>query len=421
MTQSPLSSREKGTTSPAPRGPSRAVVGAAALTVLCCLGLGSLLVRHARSRSSRHALPIPLEPDERSAGVAVRGNPAHTSADGTLNLPSPPATEAPQVLSNVMLENYKTYAMYPPTSRPVTQRRADAFKYNRRQLQYTPVRGDADGGIAFYSVFTANKFNVLPGESITITLKANAAPDPDGRGYPIHILRSGLGLGRAADGATVAALDLRDDGGGGDAAGGDLTYTATVRPADMSELANHHGSVRAFVEFSANGATYGHQLFFNIYPDGAVAARLTGNFREAVEEGSLVVYAELEVFKAGYFDLDATLASSDGTAFCHSRFKGPLNEGTREARLLFFGKVIRDAKPAAQSPFRITELYGQMVPAPDRIAEATKAGDFAPSAVPPLDKVYVTQAYDVQSFSDAEWESADKQNRLGMYNGSAAQ
>jgi hypothetical protein len=398
---------------PASRLPLRAIAVALVLAALCSLGFGSLRTQHPRARSSDTA------PDERSTEATQPSDTATRSAPRTFEPPTQTGADVSPVRSNVMLENYKRYAMYPPTSRPVTQRRADAFKYNRRPIQYTPVRGDADAGVAFYSVFTADKFNVLPGETITLTLKATAAADSDANAYPIHILRSGLSLGRAVDGATVTPLDLRDDGAGGDVSSGDLTYTATVRPADVPTLATYHGVVRAFVEFSANGVTHGHQLFFNTSPENAVAAHFTGNFREAVEDGSLVVYSELDVLQAGYFDVDATLASRDGTAFCHSRFKGWLDEGRREARLLFFGKVIRDANPPAQSPFRLTELYGQMVPSPDRLEEATKAGDFAPSPVPLFDRVYVTRTYDASSFSDAEWQSTDKQNRLGNYNSSA--
>ena len=96
-----------------------------------------------------------------------------------------------------------------------------------------------------------------------------------------------------------------------------------------------------------------------------------------------------------------------GAAFCHSRFKGVLDTGTREARLLFFGKVIRDAAPAVESPFTVAEIYGQMVPEPAELLELSKGGTFAPFAVPLYDGGYTTQRYDIHEFSDAPWRAME--------------
>jgi hypothetical protein len=336
--------------------------------------------------------------------------------------PSREAVHGAAVTPNRMLKDYEKYSAYPPNSRPVTPERAAAFKYNHRVLEPLPVIPRGQEEPAFFSEFTADKLMVFGTDTITLTLRASH-PTDSSAAFAIQMRNAGLTRGRGSKSEKIVDLYFHDDGRDGDLVAGDSTYTVVLRPSKMAPLAEFHGSVRAFVDYSANDVEFGQQLFFDYYPDEGIAARFTGNYREAIEDGSLVVYAEMAVARAGFYSVDATLDTEDDRAFCHSRFKGTLDEGTREARLLFFGKAIRDADPTVQGPFKVTvqgpfkvvEIYGQMVPEPGRLLELAKDGDFAPWAVPLYDGYYLTKQYPVDSFSDAEWRGPEKDARLNDY------
>jgi hypothetical protein len=295
---------------------------------------------------------------------------------------------------------------YPPNSRPVTEARAEAFKYNRRDLEFLGVAGpDKSGPPAFYSAFTADRFNVFEGETLTLTLRAAKGPSLAAGAFPITNLSAGITKGRSPDAANVVHLAFSDDGRNGDARAGDGTYTSTIEPSKIPGLADYKGSVRAFVQFTANGSTFGHQLFFNYFPPTGIAGTVTGHFREAIEDGSLVVYAEMNVLQSGNFALDATLLTADDQAFCHSRFKGKLALGTQDVRFLFFGKSIRDGLPlGGVSPFKVSEVYGMMVPDPEELLRVSKGGGFAPAAVPLFGGQYVTGGYEPSQFSAEPWK-----------------
>jgi hypothetical protein len=368
-------------------------LAAAGVFVLIVVAL--LLVLRGRSHTARRAEP---EQTDLSAASADLGRQAARALMAGVAKPTP-IVSAPELTDRILKD-------YPPNSRPVTQSRAEAFKYNRRDLQFLGVPGpDKSGPPAFYSEFTADKFNVFEGETITLTLRAAKDPSVAAGAFPITTLGAGITKGRSQDAQKVLDLTFSDDGRNGDATAGDGTYTSTVEPSKVPALADYQGSVRAFVQFTANGSTFGHQLFFNYFPPKGIAGTFTGHFHEAIEDGSLVVYAEINVLQSGNFALDATLLTADDQAFCHSRFKGQLGLGTQDVRFLFFGKAIRDGLPAGGvGPFKVSEIYGMMVPDPEELLRLSKGGGFAPSAVPLFGGQYVTGQYEPSQFSDVPWQ-----------------
>ena len=393
-------------------GRRRRVVLLAIAAVISC----SVLFFLFRRTPPRHSAQS-LGPDE-SLAANEPPTPASVEAEsrahggpslaGTVIRPEPALAPVEKTLTPE-----SSQALYPPHSRPISQQRAEAFRYNRRVARPMPIFDSQrrHEPPRFYATFTADKMNVVGVDTITMTLRATRTPEADAPSLAIAIVNAGLAKGRGDKSARVADLVFHDDGQNGDAVAGDRTYTAVVQPAAIEGLADHHGSVRAFVEFSAEGTTAAEQLFFDSYPEKGIAARLTGSFHEAIEDGSLVVYAQMNVLQAGYYSVDANLLTADDRAFGHARFKGSLDTGIRDIRFLFFGKIIRSARPAVRSPFKVAEIYGQMVPEPKELLEKARTGDFAPSLVPLYPGTYVTESYDLSTFSDAPWRSPDAPSR----------
>jgi len=332
-------------------------------------------------------------------GATVAGDPPRA-------LPGRSQRQVPALLTVPPEPQANDTAGYPPQSWPATPARAQAFAYNRRDLQFLPAISPDGKSAAFYSAFTADKMMVFEGESITLSLRAARRAAAAASNLTIDVEAAGLSKGRRSEAPTVMGLTFRDDGGAGDRVADDGIYTAIVTPSETA-LRDFHGSVRAFVRYSADGTSFGHQLFFNYYPTKGIAGRLSGRFREGIEDGSLVVYASIDVQEAGFFTIDANLLDANDLAFAHARFKGALERGAQEVRLLFFGKVIRDAQPPPPSPFRVAEIYGHMVPSPQHLAELAARGDFAPSAVPLYSGSFRTRSYQVGDFSAAPHVAAN--------------
>jgi hypothetical protein len=316
------------------------------------------------------------------------------------------------------LRNYLEYSKYPPTSRPITAGRAAHFQYNRRDDVPVPVAGP-DGRTEFYISVRTDRMMVFGAETVRILLKAVAGPDAEGERKAVELAGAAVFAGRRDDARRVLDVTLVDNGRDGDVQSGDHEYTAMIQPASIASLKSFHGDLAVHVEFRVNGVKGARRIYFSFYPESAIAARFTGKFRNAIEDGSLAVYAQINVSRAGNYTIDANLSDADGQAFCHARFKQRLEPGLREVRLLFFGKVIRDANPVPRTPFRVTEIFGQALP-PSELAAQMDDENFAPAAVPLYSGDYTVDSHEVRDFSDAEWESPDKQFQIEQLREAAA-
>jgi hypothetical protein len=133
----------------------------------------------------------------------------------------------------------------------------------------------------------------------------------------------------------------------------------------------------------------------------AVPARFTGEFREGIENGSLLLEAGVEVRAAGWYVIDCNLYDADGYPLAWTRFKGALAAGAERVPLSFFGKVLRDA--AAPSPYSIGELRGQ------RFVEGR---DPDADLMPSYRGRYSTRPFPLTAFSDREWDDVSRRARI---------
>ena len=139
----------------------------------------------------------------------------------------------------------------------------------------------------------------------------------------------------------------------------------------------------------------------HVTPETSVPARFTGNFREEVEDGSLVVYAEVDVTEPGHYVVDANCFDSGDRPVAWTRFKGLLDAGRNEARLVIAGNVLHDR--AAVAPFVVRDLRGVRVVSgsfPDTEAMAAFSGS------------HRTGDYELAAFSSDDWTDEHKQATL---------
>jgi len=101
--------------------------------------------------------------------------------------------------------------------------------------------------------------------------------------------------------------------------------------------------------------------------------------------------------------IDCNLFDAADQPVAWSRFKGELAAGVHDADLVFFGKVIVDAR--ARGPFHIGQLRGaRFVPGLDPDLEQ----------MPPFPGSYATRPYATDAFSGAEYDSPQKQKMIEL-------
>jgi hypothetical protein len=132
----------------------------------------------------------------------------------------------------------------------------------------------------------------------------------------------------------------RDDGTGGDAVAGDDLYTAVIAPGPEHE---QRLSESYLVKVVAVGLEDTERRAATSFLYSRPDAHLTGRYRDAVVDGSLVVGAEVDVAADGRFHLEATLYGGDGDVLlARAQTAAELVPGRHWMELPFYGLILRE-------------------------------------------------------------------------------
>ncbi len=353
------------------------------------IAVGTLIVAAAlwwnTGRAPSHAASVATAP------VAPVATAPTTAAARLAPLPPPPVTPYPErgtagITADDPLTAYRKANVYPPTSRPLSADQLDLLQPNTRHETERP----ADHGIGVSYLFTADRYFVIGDETLTATLEVKHNGKPIAvkvtQAYaavvdPVTHVDKQIPLTYAARGAGLAS-----------------TFVPSLLP-----LARQ-AAITMVIEFDHGSGAQRAQLNFQYTPKSGIPARFTGGFTDAIDAGSLVVRAGVEVTTPGHYVIDANLFDAADQPVAWSRFKGELAAGTHDAELLFFGKVIVDA--GARGPFHLGQLRGARY-APDEDPDLEQM----PSLLAPS---FTTRPYATDVFSDAEYDSADKQRMIEL-------
>src|SRR5205814_3230018 len=128
-----------------------------------------------------------------------------------------------------------------------------------------------------------------------------------------------------------------------------------------------------------------------------------GGAREALENGSLAFILKANVRQAGRYVVTGRVDDATGKPFALLSFNDEVPAGAQEFRLVLFGKLVRDGKPAFPLTLRDVDAFLLRTDAfPDRALMPRLPG-----------KVLTSQGYALSSFSDAEWTSEERNRYLG--------
>jgi len=241
-------------------------------------------------------------------------------------------------------------------------------------------------------------YYVAEGESATVKVELIVDGKPVTDGQPGGASLSKLEGKPRVQSASIASTTLKDDGAPPDERANDGTLTALV-PFPTDVLKGFVGDLTLSANLRA-GETLLTSTFGFLYT-GHPPARFTGQVRETIEDGSLVLRMGIEVERAAEYALRARLYDSDGKAAVFMIADGELEGGRGEVSFVAFGKLLRDA--SLKSPYALRDVEAYVVQAdayPDRLKVPTWPGPF------------VTRRYSLEDFSNKEWASAEKQARL---------
>lgn len=354
-----------------------ALAGAAAIALLAARG---------GSRPGGSAI-APIEAHEPAAATIA---PVSTAAPALADTPGairggvrdPMWGQDPPEVTDV-LEAYLITSVYPPQSRPLGRWNDDLLQPNQRHEEFQPV-----GDTALTYRFTADRYFVNGDEPLVSTLEVRR----DGRAIEVDITAAFAApyvAGQVPPEAARIPLAFARQGS---------VYVNQLTPAFVAETS----IVGLYVEFDHGGREPVRAMFsVHATPASSVPARFTGDFRDYIEDGSLVVAAGIEVKLAGWYLIDCNLYDAEDNPVAWTRFKGELAAGTHMVPLSFFGKVLVDSQ--STPPWHIGQLRG---------ARYVEGRDPDLDVISMWDGEYETARYQLSDFSAATYDSAEKRARI---------
>ncbi len=345
------------------------------------------------------------------------------SRSASAGVPVQPLAGAQQVRE--ALEQYQTFSQFPPWSRPADGSQTHLWKWNSPAPSGQAFATDAKGN-KISGELQLDKMFAGPGDSITATVTlwrggyedatrepadatvlgyvevwrdAQPTPAADGSVNPAPIRGiPGVGPPPGSEGffpiATVSFASV--------AGGPGHKYVATFTPSTIEAL-----KTQVETRFVASVDPDGHPFPFTESFRYAASAPLVvlDQHSDAIVKGSLEVTVAVDVKRLGPVMVQATLFDATGaTAIAtYDDYYRPTQLGPQELKITFFGKAIGDKR--VDGPYSVRALHGFV-----HTADADPPEVFWESKA-----TFATGAYKATDFSDREWDSPEKTDKINQY------
>lgn len=347
--------------------------------------------------------PRPAGPDgaapASSSGAALAQAPAGLPPVGSAARPAPPPPPDDPRRQKVIADQvtaFLDHARFPPESRPPTESPPGEFNAASPGVK----RSFGDGKPTVQQ--TQDHLYVTGGMTVVATLSVQV----DGRAQTIEPPRADV-VENSPDGTpgnVVAVAAFHDDGRGADAEGHDGTYTAEIE-LGKDALGDYVGQLWTSPKVHVGDEDL--PIDFTFTATGVSPAIFTGTIDEKMDQGSLTLSVGVDVTTAGRYAFAGMVTDASGKPVARLEHMQKLESGRQTVPLLIFGKLVRDA--SAKTPLVVKSLEGW------RFNDEGKPPER--SVMQPLSREYRTRRYPLKSFSDAEWESAEKQATLDRLQG----
>lgn len=269
-----------------------------------------------------------------------------TMALAMVLLAAPAAAQEAGSLARETAKEYRELARYPESSQVLKKGDADPIRAKRQATRQT--RRGPDASDPSLSVWAA-KVSFEKGQPVdlfaTLEERGKAFRSVDSIGAEIV----------DATGSILSQIVYRDDGQGVDRRAGDGIYSARLSPEGLflagstaEPAASYLVRVKARLANGDLREAAGGFLYSN------PAAHLTGQYRDFLREGDLVIAAEVEVAEQGRFHLAGTLYARNGEPVGTAQAAANLEPGRHWIELSFYGLMFHDRKAAG--PYRLGTL-----------------------------------------------------------------
>jgi hypothetical protein len=297
-----------------------------AVLVVLAAGLAAWWARATVPREDVAAPPAPV-PRAAAAAPSTPASAARTPTNVVVPYVEPPPVKRLAALGQQTAADYRRRARYPRSAQPLTDDEADPVARDR-EVSAVESRG-RNGAEPTLRVYPAASGFEAPEPAVVF-----AELTEHGRPAAAREIVATLTV---EDLAPIGDVKFHDDGRDGDAVAGDGRYTAVIDAERLgTKLATSYlVQVVARVDEERRGAA----SFLYSSPHG----RLTGEYRDALVDGSLHVGAEIEVTEAGRFHLEATLYGPDGVEkIAWAQAADWFEPGTHWLDLAFYGLILRE-------------------------------------------------------------------------------
>ncbi|MFH2096497.1 MAG: choice-of-anchor X domain-containing protein [Bacteroidota bacterium] len=321
-----------------------------------------------------------------------------------------------------LLKDYLSWARYPPNSRPLDEGHVDVLDYHivylkEQKMPYFDGENYVESD--FSCVLQPSAHSVFEGESLAIYLSCRKDGSTENRNLKIKSYKVEGKAGELLFNPSKPVVG--DNGHNGDETANDGIYTFLFTP-DEDDWGDIFLSVKFEVAGDETGSEYELKTHFFASPE--TPATFTGVFEETVRDGSLYITVELDVSEEGFYTVEANLLSDEGP-IAFARTDKDLEGGKQKVELEFFGKILHDK--GIDGPYKLIGLRGQLDTGAIQLANLTKSpeevakflkevSDERPNRlmVPYYKEEYKTAAYKSREFSDKEYDSPEKQQRIEL-------
>lgn len=398
--------REQGRTGPVDPASGRDSIGLArglfTLLALCAaVALGTFTLGAPRGVTKRQtskaeaprSFAEPARPSTGSRASAPATPPLDSKAEFTAATTRFATTEVEGSRldrAEELLENYRSATRYPPDARPLAER-PDMQRPHSVPTRTLPLARDGQAAGSARVTLRQDRYFAVGDEQVTMSILCQRGATA----VPCGVVSSqAVTPSTTPEVAGPVPVVFREDGTDGDGA-----VTARFQPKDMG-FSSYFGPIRVEVELRIGGES--GSASFDLEYTPSPPAWFTGKVREAMVDGSLELYPSLHVKEPGRYVFRARVDDADGKPLAFLTENDVFESGEREVKLRLFGKLVRDQH--ARAPLRLRDVEGFLLKEdvyPDR------------KTVPGLDGlVYTTSRHSEAEFSDAEWESPEKERHL---------
>ena len=302
--------------------------------------------------------------------------------------------------SQAALDAYRQSTLYPHGSQPAGANPDQLYPNQPISDEHTFRGTDGKPVPGLRLLTTQERVFVQGSETVRFTISLHDAND---KALPLRIVRASareVPAPRTAATTPELPLNFNDEGTSGDLLPSDGVYSVQLQPATQG-FGGLLGQIRveAFLQYREQQSS----TFFDIIYTPEAPASWAGGAREALENGSLAFILKANVRQAGRYVVTGRVDDATGKPFALLSFNDEVPAGAQEFRLVLFGKLVRDGKPAFPLTLRDVDAFLLRTDAfPDRALMPRLPG-----------KVLTSQGYALSSFSDAEWTSEERNRYLG--------